>query len=106
MYGADKLGKLVLDTKEKKFLDSMKEHYENETKIGMTQVHEAERLLNNHSFAWCKILGIGSLAGENQPQRIKDAMRVDFNSIPSMLGLRKDHKEYDDSTKVPSLRPL
>ena len=80
------------------FLESMKEHYRNEAKVNYEQVLDAK--------AWRQILGVGNLAGEGQSQRCDEALNVMFNGIPSLLGLRKDHKVYEDVIRGPPLRPL
>ena len=64
------------------------------------------KLLNNHSKLWSNILNIGKNSGNNQPDRIKDALKVTDSDVPPMKGMRKDHKVSTDKLLGPPCRPL
>ena len=105
LYGTDKSGKLVLDTREN-FLECMKPHYEEDQIVGYDSVLRSESTLNNHSRAWAKLLNLGLNAGDGQPQRIREALIVKNSNVSHLKGLRKDHKAATDPVKGPPLRPL
>ena len=107
MYNSDKSGKLVLDTKDN-FLKCMSEHYQSDDTVTPKEVIKAENTLNNHARSWGQILNIGEASGTGQPRRCNRAMVGRFHTIPSLQGLRKDHKGHldGDPNKGPKLRPL
>ena len=65
-------------------------------------------MINVQARAWCKVFRIGEAAGSGQPRRCGRALVGYFNTIPTLQGLRKDHKGNidGDSSKGPKLRPL
>ena len=107
LYTSDKSGKLVLDTKDN-FLSCMSEHYNKDKIVTPSEVVEAEKHINDHSRSWCQILNVGQASGSGQPRRCNRAMVGRFHTIPSLQGLRKDHKGHinNDPNKGPKLRPL
>ena len=60
------------------------------------------------SGAWCKVHNIGESAGSSQSWRCVRNLVGNYVTIPSLQGLRKDHKgDMDgDPAKGPKLRPL
>ena len=105
LYSTDKSGKLVLDTKQN-FLNSMGPHFENDSEVTRDDVSKSEKILNNHSKSWSNILKLGKNSGNNQPERIKNAMKVTDSDVPPMKGMRKDHKVSTDKVLGPPCRPL
>ena len=105
LYGTDKSGRLVLDTRDN-FLRAMEPHYSGDQEVTYQAILNSEPLLNNHSKAWCKILNFGANAGTDQSQRIKEAMTVKHSNVANMKGLRKDHKLTPDPVKGPPLRAV
>ena len=105
LYGCDKSGKLCSDTLDN-FHSCMEEHYAQEIKSNIQNVHDHENNLNNHSKSWATTLKFGSEAGDGQHLRIQGALKVNKSTVPKMMGLRKDHKVYDDFVRGPKLRAL
>ena len=105
LYGTDKSGKLVLDTKAN-FLKCMEPHYQNDQEVTYNAVLKSEPLLNNHAKAWAKVLNMGLNAGPGQYQRIREALTVKNSNVAILKGLRKDHKRAANATEGPPLRPL
>ena len=106
VYNSDKSGKIVLDTKEN-FIECMKEHFESDKIVTPEEVRAAEIKMNHYSKMWCKVMNIGEAAGSGQAWRCNRALVGNFVTIPSLQGLRKDHKGDLDGnpTKGPKLRP-
>ena len=105
LYGTDKSGKLVLNTKDN-FLRAMEPHYSGDQEVSYQAILKSEPLLNNHAKAWCKILKLGVTAGYSHSRRIREAMTVEHSNVKHMRGLRKDHKLAPDPVLGPPLRPL
>ena len=86
----------------------MTEHYQNDAVVTPEEVERAEKTLNDHSRSWGQILNIGEASGTGQPRRCNRAMVGRFHTIPSLQGLRKDHRGHldGDPNKGPKLRPL
>ena len=95
IYSSDKSGKIVLDTKEN-FLECMREHFSGDREVGPDEVRKSEKMINIHSRAWCRIFSIGEAAGRGQPRRCGRALVNNFSTIPTLQGLRKDHKSNMD----------
>ena len=91
LYGTDKSGKLVLDTRQN-FETCMAPHYQDEPVVAYEAVTRSEAILNNHSKAPAKLLRLGADAGEGMLQRIQNALHVHNSNVPGLQGLRKDHK--------------
>ena len=107
IYTTDKSGKVVLDSKEN-FLNCMEEHFSMDRIVTPEEVREAESRLNDHVRAWCNVMTIGESAGLGQPRRCRRGLVTNFATIPTLQGLRKDHKQdiQGDPNKGPKLRPL
>ena len=105
LYGTDKSGRLVLDTRAN-FLECMKPHYEGDRVISYERVLQSEPLINNHTKAWVKVLNMGMHAGDGQPRRIQEALKVTHSNVAHLKGFRKDHKRTPDPTIGPPLRPV
>ena len=82
----------------------MEPHYLNEEVADMNYILEAEKNLNNHSHNFSKIFNIGEHTG--QTKRCKDTLIVNHCQVPTLQGLRKDHKTNFDPVTGPPLRPL
>ena len=72
LYCTDKSGKLCLDTREN-FINSMRPHFENEQEVQYSAVLDSEKVSNNYTKSWVRILGLGLNAGHNMQKRIGDA---------------------------------
>ena len=105
LYGTDKSGKLVLDTREN-FLKCMEPHSINDQQVEYEACLKSEPLLNNHAKSWAKLLNMGMNAGQGQTQRIREALTVKHSNVAQLKGLRKDHKRAVNPTEGPPLRPL
>ena len=81
---------MVLDTKENYFC--MSNHFSSDKEVSPEEVRKADKLLNVHSRAWCKVFCIGEAVGSGQHRRCGRALVNNFSTIPTLLGLRKDHK--------------
>ena len=100
----EKSGKLCLDTRDN-YVRAMEPHINPHQISNMVEVRESEAILNQHAKAWISIMAVGTNAGEGQHKRCRDAMKVTDSGIPTLEGMRKDHKqgEYPNG---PPLRPL
>ena len=86
----------------------MEEHYGMDRVVTPDEVRKANNLLNDHARAWVKTMSIGEASGGGQRRRCQRALITNFSMIPSLQGLRKDHKPDlgGDPTRGPKLRPL
>ena len=91
IYCTDKSGKIVLDTKEN-FLNCMRDHYSSDKIVTPDEVRESEKHINDHVRSWVKTFNIGNEAGCGQATRCNRALINNYATIPSLQGLRKDHK--------------
>ena len=91
VYSTDKSRKMVLDTKEN-FLSCMEEHFRADRVITPQEVTQAEKVINDHVRAWCRTMSIGDALDMGQPRRCRRALVNNFATIPTLQGLRKDHK--------------
>ena len=98
---------MILDTKEN-FLSCMEEHFGADRVITPEEVRQAEKVINDHVRAWCRTMSIGEASGMGQPRRCRRALVSNFATIPTLQGLRKDHKSNigGDPNKGPKMRPL
>ena len=105
VYSTDKSGKVVLDTKEN-FLSGMSEHFKSDPEATPEEVRTAEILLNEVSRSLSKILGLG--VNQDQNRKCTNTLISNHATIPTLQGLRKDHKEdMEGDPKIgPKLRPL
>ena len=107
IYSSDKSGKIVLNRKEN-FLACMEEHFGCDQIVSPQTVRKTEEVLNDHARSWRSVLNIGEAAGTGQPRRCNRALVGNYLTIPTLQGLRKDHKGDigGDPVKGPKLRPL
>ena len=86
----------------------MSEHYTSHRVESAKEVRDAENMINDHFRSWMRIFNIGSESGSRQQRRCGRAIINNYSSIPSIQGLRKDHKGNldNDPIKGPKLRPL
>lgn len=86
----------------------MGEHFLKDNIVSPEEVRQAEKHVNNVARAWCKVFNIGESSGNSQPWRCVRNLVGNYVTIPSLQGLRKDHKgDLDgDPNKGPKLRPL
>jgi hypothetical protein len=105
LYLSDKSGKIVLDTKTN-FLESMSEHFRNDDEVSIEDVKNAEVDINNTARVFADILNLGK--GTGQAKRCKETLISSMAGIPTLQGMRKDHKPNvdGDKDKGPPLRPL
>ena len=84
----------------------MREHCISDPVIPLEDVRKAEKLLNNHARSWVQIFNIGESIG--QMKRCTRALMSNYVMIPSLQGLRKDHKPNigGDPILGPKMRPL
>ena len=89
-------------------MESISDHFAGDKEVIPEDFRKSEKVINIHSRAWCRIFCIGEAAGRGQPRRYGRALVNIFSTIPTLQGLRKDHKGNIDgnSTKGPKLRPL
>ena len=104
LYCTDKIGNLVLDTKDN-FMESMFPRYESHQESNLEEVANCEKLMSNHSKCWVDLMGFGINAGAYQASRIKKAFNTVFSDLPHLDGLRKYHKKYKDRVKGPPCTP-
>ena len=107
VYSTDKSEKIVLDTKEN-FLLCIKDHYSKDKVVSPEEVRKTELHMNNYSRSWAKVFGIGTGSGGGQSPPCNCVLISNYNTIPTLQGLRKDHKGNidEDPVKGPKLRPL
>ena len=88
------------------YLKVMKEHYIDDPVISLDDMRKAKKLLNNHARSWVHIFNIGSSI--SQMKRCSRALMANYVMIPSLEGLRKDHKPNigGDTILGPKMRPL
>ena len=86
----------------------MRYHHLKDNVVTSDDVRKAELYMNSYSRSWTKIFSIGSESGTGQKHRCNRALINNYSTIPSLQGLRKDHKgDLDnDPMKGPKLRPL
>ena len=94
-----------VDTKEN-YLKAMEKHYQEHEVSSMEEVEKTEAELNNHSRCIAKIISLGKEAGKNQTKRCNNALIVKNCGLPTLYGMRKDHKEGWDKELGPPMRPL
>ena len=99
----DKTGKLTLDTF-KNVTEKMEKHIKDDKVINEKQVRTIENKLNNHMQYWVRILQPGK--NNNQTKRVKSNLVTKDNQVPILRGTSKDHKEAEDETVGPDLRPI
>ena len=86
----------------------MEPHYKEDKVVSPEEVRRAEKHLILYSKVVCKIMNVGQPAGSGQPRRCARALVGNYTSIPTLQGLRKDHKGNKDGRADlgPKLRPL
>ena len=86
----------------------MEEHFRADKVITPEEVRQAEKVINDHVRAWCRNMSIGEALGMGQPRRCQRALVSNFATIPTLQGLRKDHKSNigGHPSKGPKMRPL
>ena len=105
LYHTDKSGKMVLDTKEN-YLRSMMPHYEGNHEATFEEIGASESILNAHSRCIARIISLGEHSGPSQKMRAVGSLMVKDSGVPTLQGMRKDHKTGWDPVSGPPLRPL
>ena len=100
IYGTDKSERLVLDTNEN-YLKAMSPHFDGMTEVQYSDVLESEKILNNHSKVWCRVVQMGANVGSQNYGRIQKAFQSHYSSLPNAKGARKDHKPEDPEFGYP-----
>ena len=105
LYTSDKLGRMVLDTKEN-FIEGMGEHFEGDHIATAQEVRKAEEHLNNHTRTFVRMFNIGDSAG--QCRRCSRALISNHVTIIVLQGYCKNHKHNREGNPVlgPKLRLL
>ena len=80
----------------------MREHFINDPVITLEDIRKAEKLLNNHARPWVRIFNIGD--NIRQMKRCTRALMSNYVMIPSLQGLRKDHKSNNGGIQYWSQR--
>ena len=94
---------MCLDSLEN-YNECMLVHTEGDQEVQYNQVAASEKQLNNHSRLWAKMLNLGK--DSDSMKQCKDTLVTEFNPVPVLAGLRKDHKQSDDPSIGPPLRPV
>ena len=86
----------------------MESHFIGDNQVSPQDVRKAEKVINIHTRALCKVFIIGEAAGSGQHRRCGRVLVGNHNTIPTLQGLRKYHKgDIDsDAAKGPKLHPL
>ena len=80
-------------------MKAMAPHVEGLNTVQFDEVLESEKVLNNHSKMWIRVVQMGSDAGHLK--RITKAMQSHFAPLPQAKGARKDHKPMDPDIGYP-----
>ena len=84
----------------------MRSHTINDSIVTPEEVRQGEIVLNNHTRQWIRICNIGGNQGHIW--RVNRVLISTYNTIPPLMGLRKDHKgDLEDNPILgPKMRPL
>ena len=103
VYQTDKSGRFALDTLDN-YRFACKPHVENDLTV-TEELHErAQAEANAHSVLVSENLNAGESAGGQA--KIKSNMLVSDCTLAPLYALRKDHKNTDDPSMVPLVRPV
>ena len=93
----------------------MRHHIDKDIDVTEQEHQEAQKVINGHSTFWSRILNISCEKEEFNPKmshqcknsyRSKNNLLTENNKLPSLFGLRKDHKHTANENKGPSTRPV
>ena len=92
-----------MDTKEN-YMAKIQKHINMDEVISTKEVRKIENNLNVHAEHAAKM----TMAGENNghSKRIKGNLKTKDNQIPVLHGTSKDHKETENETEGPDVRPI
>ena len=95
VYNTDKCGKLSVDSPNN-YVIGMTQHLEGMVKSNMDEYRAVEDKLNGIMNLWCQTMEAN--------KRVRDSLLANNNKVPTLYGLRKDHKPYQQHG--PPLRPV
>ena len=108
VHGAtDKSGKQCLDTAEN-YLKAQMKTVEEDVEVPMVEIQEAEKIMYQHTTAFCKALGVDKDVGSDgsNQDRMIESFKVVEGGAPKVKNLRKDHKVGWDPVVGPKTRIL
>ena len=92
----DKSGKMSVTTRDK-YLEMGKEHVGDDEEIGRVKIVETDKVLNEHSAAWCSIWSTGR--DHEHQDRVLHSKTSKSENRANLYLMHKDHKKENDKTR-------
>ena len=92
----DKSGKLSVTNREK-YLEMGKEHVGDDKEVGRDEIKDTDRIMNEHSAAWCSIWRTGK--DHSQEDRVRQSKVSKSENRAKLYLAHKDHKKEKEKTR-------
>ena len=92
----DKSGKMSVTTREK-YLEMGRVHVGEDKEVGRTKIVATDKILNEHSAAWCSIWSTGK--DHEHQDRVLHSKTSRSENRANLYLSHKDHKKEQDKTR-------
>ena len=99
----DKSGRFCVDSPEN-YMEAVMKHTRNDLEVENERVKQVENKMNQHMRQFNKMFMVGKY--NKHEARVESATHSTNTDAPPMYGLKKDHKQAEDPTKGPAVRPV